>query len=211
MKPAYGRCRLPGEPPPNSWKRRAANRVAAGVWAPAAVLTVAYFTYGRLLCRLLGLDASRKTPAVEMRDDVDYVPIEQAYGRIATTLFVVYPPGIASIVPGIGDTATGAISAYIVWQATRFGVPKSVLLRMAGLGPRPKTREQVIQCSVRMLRRVGSPGFHTPTEYRTRLAGRAYDRAFRPEGHARQTHAILATGSFEHLLPALHAVQHAEN
>jgi ornithine decarboxylase len=35
-----------------------------------------------------------------VRNDVDYVPIEEAYGRIATTLFVVYPPGIASIVPG---------------------------------------------------------------------------------------------------------------
>ena len=35
-----------------------------------------------------------------VRNDVDYVPIDQAFGRIATTLFVVYPPGIASIVPG---------------------------------------------------------------------------------------------------------------
>jgi ornithine decarboxylase len=35
-----------------------------------------------------------------VRNDVDYVPIDEAYGRIATTLFVVYPPGIASIVPG---------------------------------------------------------------------------------------------------------------
>ncbi|WP_421997212.1 Orn/Lys/Arg decarboxylase N-terminal domain-containing protein [Reyranella sp.] len=35
-----------------------------------------------------------------VRNDVDYVPIDEAAGRIATTLFVVYPPGIASIVPG---------------------------------------------------------------------------------------------------------------
>ena len=35
-----------------------------------------------------------------VRNDVDYVPIDEAHGRIATTLFVVYPPGIASIVPG---------------------------------------------------------------------------------------------------------------
>jgi ornithine decarboxylase len=35
-----------------------------------------------------------------VRNDVDYVPIDEAFGRIATTLFVVYPPGIASIVPG---------------------------------------------------------------------------------------------------------------
>ena len=35
-----------------------------------------------------------------VRNDVDYVPIGEAQGRIATTMFVVYPPGIASIVPG---------------------------------------------------------------------------------------------------------------
>ena len=80
-----------------------------------------------------------------------------------------------------------------------------VLLRMAGLGVRPRTREQVIERSVQLLRRVGSPGYHTPIEYRMRLAGRAYDRAFRPDGHARQTHAILSTGSFEHLLPGITA------
>ncbi len=35
-----------------------------------------------------------------VRNDVDYVPVDEAHGRIATTMFVVYPPGIASIVPG---------------------------------------------------------------------------------------------------------------
>ena len=35
-----------------------------------------------------------------VRNKVDYVPIDEAFGRIATTLFVVYPPGIATIVPG---------------------------------------------------------------------------------------------------------------
>jgi ornithine decarboxylase len=35
-----------------------------------------------------------------VRNNVDYVPIEEASGRIATTMFVVYPPGIATIVPG---------------------------------------------------------------------------------------------------------------
>ncbi len=34
------------------------------------------------------------------RNDVDYLPIDEIEGRIATTLFVVYPPGIATIVPG---------------------------------------------------------------------------------------------------------------
>jgi arginine/lysine/ornithine decarboxylase len=35
-----------------------------------------------------------------VRNKVDYLPIEQAAGRIATTLILVYPPGIASMVPG---------------------------------------------------------------------------------------------------------------
>jgi ornithine decarboxylase/arginine decarboxylase len=34
------------------------------------------------------------------RNDVDYLPIDEIDGRIATTLWVVYPPGIATIVPG---------------------------------------------------------------------------------------------------------------
>ncbi|OLP55032.1 amino acid decarboxylase [Rhizobium rhizosphaerae] len=35
-----------------------------------------------------------------VRNDVDYLPIDAISGRIATTPFVVYPPGIATIVPG---------------------------------------------------------------------------------------------------------------
>jgi ornithine decarboxylase len=34
------------------------------------------------------------------RNKVDYLPIDEVEGRVATTLFVVYPPGIATIVPG---------------------------------------------------------------------------------------------------------------
>jgi ornithine decarboxylase len=34
------------------------------------------------------------------RNNVDYLPIDEIEGRIAATLFVVYPPGIATIVPG---------------------------------------------------------------------------------------------------------------
>jgi ornithine decarboxylase len=35
-----------------------------------------------------------------IRNNVDYLPLDALEGRIATTLFVVYPPGIATIVPG---------------------------------------------------------------------------------------------------------------
>ena len=45
----------------------------------AVVLLVAYRVYGRLLARLLQLDPQAVTPAVELRDDVDYVPIESKF------------------------------------------------------------------------------------------------------------------------------------
>jgi ornithine decarboxylase/arginine decarboxylase len=35
-----------------------------------------------------------------VRNNVDYVPLSEVDGRVATTLWVVYPPGIATIVPG---------------------------------------------------------------------------------------------------------------
>src|SRR6187401_2133093 len=45
----------------------------------AAVLAVAYVVYGRFLSRFLDLDARRPTPAVELRDGVDYDPIETKF------------------------------------------------------------------------------------------------------------------------------------
>src|SRR5579872_2005999 len=44
--------------------------------------------------------APREAVSAMTRNRVDYLPLEQLEGRIATTLFVVYPPGIATIVPG---------------------------------------------------------------------------------------------------------------
>src|SRR5215510_13641222 len=41
----------------------------------AIVLTVAYFTYGKLLARLFELNPGRKTPAYEMQDGLDYEPL----------------------------------------------------------------------------------------------------------------------------------------
>jgi len=35
-----------------------------------------------------------------VRNNVDYLPLDALKGRVATTLFVVYPPGIATVVPG---------------------------------------------------------------------------------------------------------------
>jgi ornithine decarboxylase len=53
-----------------------------------------------------------------VRNNVDYVPIDEAAGRIATTMFVVYPPGIATIVPGerLDDRARPMLDYLKVFQ-----------------------------------------------------------------------------------------------
>jgi carbon starvation protein len=45
----------------------------------AACLLTAYFTYGPVLSRLLNLRADVPTPAVTLRDDVDYAPIDSKF------------------------------------------------------------------------------------------------------------------------------------
>jgi len=49
------------------------------VVASAVLLSIAYWTYGPILVRLFRLDARAITPAEELRDDVDYVPIEPQF------------------------------------------------------------------------------------------------------------------------------------
>jgi hypothetical protein len=39
---------------------------------------------------------------------------------------------LVGLVPGLGDVATGLVSAYIVLMAKRLGLPYHVLARMAG-------------------------------------------------------------------------------
>lgn len=50
--------------------------------------------------------------------------------RIPGTEWRIGLDGIVGLVPGIGDALTTAVSAYIVIEARRIGVPKTVLLRM---------------------------------------------------------------------------------
>lgn len=50
--------------------------------------------------------------------------------RIPGTRIPVGLDGIASLFPVVGDTATAVVSAYIILEATRFGIPKSLVARM---------------------------------------------------------------------------------
>lgn len=73
----------------------------------AAVLWIAYITYGRFLSRFLELDARRPTPAVELRDDLDYVPIESKF------LLSQHFSAIAAAGPITGPILAGAMFGWL--------------------------------------------------------------------------------------------------
>ena len=73
----------------------------------AVILIVAYVSYGRLLLGLLRLDPKARTPAVEMRDDVDYVPIEPKF------LLSQHFSAIAAAGPIVGPIVAGVMFGWL--------------------------------------------------------------------------------------------------
>ena len=73
--------------------------------------------------------------------------------------------------------------------------------------PRSPTQEEIdehnIDHAVEVARCIGSPDFPTPTDELRARAGIMYDRAFHPEGTARQAAAIVAHGSRREMLRGL--------
>jgi carbon starvation protein len=73
----------------------------------AVVLFVAYKLYGGLLARLLRLDPQVRTPAVELRDDLDFVPIDQKF------LLGQHFSAIAAAGPIVGPILAGAMFGWL--------------------------------------------------------------------------------------------------
>jgi len=73
----------------------------------AAVLIVAYLVYGRFLSRFLALDPQRPTPAVELRDDLDYVPTAPKF------LMGQHFSAIAAAGPIVGPIVAGAMFGWL--------------------------------------------------------------------------------------------------
>lgn len=73
----------------------------------AAFLALAYRVYGSLLSRLLKLDAQARTPAVELRDDADYVPIEPKF------LLSQHFSAIAAAGPIVGPILAGVMFGWV--------------------------------------------------------------------------------------------------
>jgi len=75
--------------------------IAVVVLISIVVLAAGYFTYGRIVARWLKLDDSRRTPACEMQDGVDYVPAK------ASLLLGQHFSAIAAAGPIVGPILAG--------------------------------------------------------------------------------------------------------
>jgi len=73
----------------------------------AVLLTVAYWTYGPILARLLQLNPHTQTPAVELRDDVDYQPLEP------NALLSQHFSAIAAAGPIVGPILAGVMFGWL--------------------------------------------------------------------------------------------------
>ncbi|HET6426056.1 MAG TPA: carbon starvation CstA family protein, partial [Planctomycetaceae bacterium] len=73
----------------------------------AVVLSVAYVTYGPLLVRLLRLNPNVRTPAHELRDDVDYAPLEP------NALLSQHFSAIAAAGPIVGPILAGVMFGWL--------------------------------------------------------------------------------------------------
>jgi carbon starvation protein len=79
----------------------------AVVFISAVILLIAYRVYGSLLARLLNLDDSRTTPAVQLRDDIDYQPIEPKF------LLSQHFSAIAAAGPIVGPILAGVMFGWL--------------------------------------------------------------------------------------------------
>ena len=81
--------------------------LVAIVAGSAIILLIAYFTYGPLLVRLLHVRDDRPTPAVEFRDDIDYVPTESKF------LMGQHFSAIAAAGPIVGPILAGVMFGWL--------------------------------------------------------------------------------------------------
>ena len=129
----------------------------------------------------------------DMADDVvglmDALEIETAHvagmsmgGMLTTVVGYRHPRRVRSLAPVMASTGNPDLP------------PPTPAAMEALMSPAPREREPFIEHHVRTSKAISSPGFPTSEAARRDMAARVYDRAFHPEGTARQYAAIVASG-----------------
>ncbi|HSG89926.1 MAG TPA: alpha/beta fold hydrolase [Pseudomonadales bacterium] len=130
----------------------------------------------------------------DMADDcvglLDHLGIGQAHvfgismgGMIAQTLAIEHPHRLLSLISVMSSTGNPELPR-----------PAPEIMK-ALLTPAPANKEAAIRQNAENRALFGSPAYPETEEARLAAARRAYERAFRPAGVARQYQAILADGS----------------
>ena len=175
------------------------NGVQMTEWEPEFVETFAErgFHVVRYDHRDVGLSTRFDDTATytlwDMADDaiglLDALRIEQAHivgtsmgGMVAQCIAIRHPARVVSLCSIMSTTG-----------ADRVGTSRRDA-REAMTGPRPTSREGVIETAVSRAQLLRGGGFAFDEEMIRRRAAAAYDRADNPEGRVRHTAAILATG-----------------
>ena len=112
-------------------------------------------------------------------------------GMIAQTLAIEHPDRVRSLVSIMSTTGDPTV-----------GAPHPAAMAVL-LTPPPTQRDAVLDQAVTVWRTIGSPGFPFHEDEVRAAAGAAFDRAWHPDGTARQLVAILASGD---RTPALRGV-----
>ena len=138
-----------------------------------------------------------------MADDavglLDALGIEKAHfcgmsmgGMIAQTAAIRHPSRVSSL-----------ISIYSTTGNPELPQPKPEAMEVL-ITPAPEERDAYIEHLVKVFRTIAGPGFPFDEEWIRQLAARRYDRAFYPQGMARQLVGVLAHGNRK---PALASLQ----
>lgn len=118
---------------------------------------------------------------------LDALGIEKAHlcgmsmgGMIAQALAIRHPRRVLSL-----------ISIYSTTGNPQLPQPKPEAMQVL-LTPPPEEREANIEHTLKLFRTIAGPGFPFDEKWHRKMAAQAYDRAFYPQGVARQFIAILA-------------------
>jgi pimeloyl-ACP methyl ester carboxylesterase len=129
---------------------------------------------------------------------LDALKIEKAHicgmsmgGMIAQALAIRYPQRTLSLT-----------SIYSTTGNPHLPQPKPEVMRLL-LTPPPQEREPFIQFNLTLFRALAGPGFGFDEEWVRKIMGRAYDRAFYPQGTIRQLVSILTQANRQVALKGL--------